>query len=202
MITEFSNTDARISITLDFKTGKGNKTQLGIFKHGRLFWVMGERLSVHHATMNRWYVSVLVSEQTCSEEDYREASTIVGEKVKGICQALVKGFASKDFSVPNDTVGGKRWKRCCLDTWDEYRSRLLCQLKLTLKSVNICPFIPACLSLEVWELDCKSIWLQVKNFDYPSCQGHLDLSVFLYIFWWMKLFLKGHCQSPWDILKK
>lgn len=37
MIADFSNTDARISITLDFKTGKGNKTQLGIFKHGRLF---------------------------------------------------------------------------------------------------------------------------------------------------------------------
>ncbi len=37
-----------------------------------------------------------------------EASTIVGEKVKGICQVLVNGFSSKDSSVPNETVGGKR----------------------------------------------------------------------------------------------
>ncbi len=178
MITEFSNTDARISITLDFKTGKGNKTQLGIFKHGRLFWVMGERLSVRHATMNRWYVSVLVSEQTCSEEDYGGIN-YCRRKVKGICQAPVNGFTSEDSSIPNETVGGKRWKRCCLDTWDEYRSSLRCQLKLTLKSIPICQFIPVCFYLEVWELNCKSIWLQVKNSDYPSCQGHLDLSVFL-----------------------
>lgn len=52
------------------QTGKGNKTLFRIFKHGRLFWVMGERLSERHAMMNRWYVSVLVSEQTRSEEDY------------------------------------------------------------------------------------------------------------------------------------
>lgn len=128
-----------------------------------------------------------------------EASTIVWEKV--FCQALVNGFSSKCSSIPNKTDGGKRWKRCCLDTWDEYRSSVLCQPKLTLKSVSICPFIPVCLSLEVWELDCKSIWLQVKNCDYPSCQGRLNLYVFFPVFWWMKHFLKGQCRSLWDILK-
>lgn len=166
------------------QTGKGNKTLFRIFKHGRLFWVMGERLSERHAMMNRWYVSVLVSEQTRSEEDYGRINLCWRKKkwkefVKLLC--AVNGFSSEGSAVPNETVGGKRGKRCLSDTWDVYRSSIPCQLKLTSKAVPVSPRIPICLSLEVQELGCKSICLQVKNSNYLSCQGHTDLSVYVFV---------------------
>lgn len=95
MIAVFSNTDARISITVDFRSGKGNKTPLPFFKPGRLFWVMGERLSVRHATLNRWYVSVLVSEQTRSEEDYGSINYRWRKKWKDFVKRLSTLFPPK-----------------------------------------------------------------------------------------------------------